>query len=181
MKRVGRAGETEKGWVSCREVWYQLVALPAQHPHPASVAQVGPGSGDGHAHPSTLVEKSWKRTGMVCLHGVRGRFAGQWQDVVKQNLGERYQPISTSPSLLLLCWCCAWCSLVPSHVVLEAGIAGEESPYTKGKGRQRELPVASLPCSSHRSLAGQLRIRQTKAKVQENLLSTSGCGHGASL
>lgn len=74
--------EGEEGWESrrnrrrmgfligeCGISW--LVALSAQHPHPAGVVQAAQGSGDIRAQPSVLVERSWRRTGMVHLPEVR--------------------------------------------------------------------------------------------------------------
>lgn len=89
--------------------------------------------------------------------------------------------INISFTPVLLCWCCASCSLVPCHMVLQVGRAREESSYTNGKGRQGALPIMNLPCSPQCSPAGQLRIRQMKAKVQENSLFTPPRGHRASL
>lgn len=72
-----------------------------------------------------------------------------------------------------------WC--LPIQEVLQVERAIGETPYTEGKGRQKALPITDLPCSPQCSLAAQLRIGQTTAKVQENLLFTSGLGHRASL
>lgn len=158
MRKAGRGGETEKGWVSYGEVWYQLPGCSVSLAPPPCLCSTGSSGDQWCPHPcwwrgtgEGVGWSVWKKLGAMRCHPelltLLGRFARHWQDMAKQNLPGRCQPKLTSPSLSP-CFSCAtalntlWCPPVWS---CRLGEPEGRLRTPRGKGGREYCPSRTCP------------------------------------